>query len=578
MGWSKKNFIIHIIFCAIIVLIAPTQSIAQKNKNKGNNSASKLRDAEYYFTEGEKYFILEDYAKALVLFQKSLDVAPDNATVHYKIAQIYAAGQEMDKALINIKKALDSDPDNKYFYVLAGEIHTQMGDFKNAASTYEQMTSTIEDTDQYLFELAAIYLYQQDYDKAVEVYDRIEKHYGPNEDVISQKQKIYLSNKEFDKALQEGQKLIDTYPEEEQFVLNQAEVLLSNNKTEEARILLKNFSEQNPDNSMKSRLVLSELDRKEGDMEGAIANMEIAFKDPSLDIQEKIQILAEYRVSMTPEELKNSGVKLAELLVEAHPEVADSHIIYADILQTVGELPLAKDAYLKSLELDQSNFAVWQNILQIFIQQNKMDSVLLFSDQALELFPNQGSLYYFNGYANLRKQNYQEAVYALEQGKRLSSSNLSLVSAFNSMLGDAYNGTEQFAKSDKAYEAALDFDPENYAILNNYSYFLALRKEKLDEAEKMAAKTVKNNPDNATYLDTYAWVLFTNGKYKEAKKIIEQAINTGEVTAVFHEHYGDILYKLGQVDAAVKQWQKAKEMNPKSELIDKKIADRKLYE
>jgi predicted Zn-dependent protease len=115
-------------------------------------------------------------------------------------------------------------------------------------------------------------------------------------------------------------------------------------------------------------------------------------------------------------------------------------------------------------------------------------------------------------------------------------------------------------------------------VLNNYSYYLSIRKENLDKAEKMSALLVKNNPDNPTFLDTHAWVLYERQKYREAKKFIERAISTGKANATHFEHYGDILYQLGDVDGAVKQWEKARGMNAKSEILNKKIANRKIYE
>jgi predicted Zn-dependent protease len=115
-------------------------------------------------------------------------------------------------------------------------------------------------------------------------------------------------------------------------------------------------------------------------------------------------------------------------------------------------------------------------------------------------------------------------------------------------------------------------------ILNNYSFHLAVRKENLDKAEKMSATLIKNNPDNPTFLDTHAWVLYERQKYKDAKRIIERAISTGKANASHFEHYGDILYQLGEVDNAVKQWERARGMNAKSEILNKKIANRKIYE
>ena len=146
------------------------------------------------------------------------------------------------------------------------------------------------------------------------------------------------------------------------------------------------------------------------------------------------------------------------------------------------------------------------------------------------------------------------------------------------MLGDAYNATKAYEKSDKAYDDALAINPNNDGVLNNYSYYLALRKTSLDKAEKMSALLIKNNPDNPTFLDTYAWVLYSRQKYKEARKVMERAVSTGNATATHFEHYGDILFQLGDVTGAVQQWEKARGLNANSEILNKKIANRQIYE
>lgn len=564
---------IHILLFVLLLLAGNGFVLAQKKKP----SDKSLREAEFYFTEGEKYYILEDYAKALVLFQKSLDISPDNATVYFKIGQIYSQSSELEKALENAKKAVDLDDKNKYFYVLLADIYTQMGNFPEAAKVYEDLVGKIEKTEIYLFELAALYLYQQRYDDALSTYNRIEVSYGISEEISFQKQKIYLQLNQTDKALSEGDKLISTFPGEESFVLKQAEILIHNKRDAEAKKYLNEYLTENPE-GYQSRMVLAELKRRNNDYPGALEDLKVIFKNTDYNPDNKVQLLAEYRSELTAEQLLQFATPLAEILVDVHPEVADAHIIYGDLLQQANKPEQSIQNYKAAIKIDPSNFGVWQNVIQLHFQLNQIDSVIDFSNIALELFPNQAILYYFNGAANLQENNYEEASYALEQGKKLASANLNLIGAFNSMLGDAYNGQEMYEKSDEAFEAALDFDPNNYGILNNYSYYLALRKENLDKAEKMSKRVVDNNPNDVTFLDTYAWVLYTKGKYKEAKKVMEKAISIGDVEAVHYEHYGDILFKLGNVDEAVKQWQVAKGMDPNSELIDKKIADRKLYE
>ena len=140
------------------------------------------------------------------------------------------------------------------------------------------------------------------------------------------------------------------------------------------------------------------------------------------------------------------------------------------------------------------------------------------------------------------------------------------------------NATKLYEKSDKAYDEALLLNPNNFGALNNYSYYLAVRKANLEKAEKMSAQLTKSNPENPTFLDTHAWVLYAREKFKEAKKVIERAISTGNANATHFEHYGDILFKLGDVNGAVQQWEKARGMNANSEVLNKKIANRKMYE
>jgi tetratricopeptide (TPR) repeat protein len=201
------------------------------------------------------------------------------------------------------------------------------------------------------------------------------------------------------------------------------------------------------------------------------------------------------------------------------------------------------------------------------------------AERALEYFPNQAMIHYFNGLAYLRTRKYKDAILFMEQAKKLSISNPAMVGEINGLLGDAYNSTKEYDKSDKAYDEALALNPNNDAVLNNYSYFLAIRKANLEKAEKMSALLIKNNPENATYLDTYAWVLYTREKYKDAKKVIEKAVNSGMANATHVEHYGDILFKLGEVERAVQQWEKAKSMlSSSNETLNKKIANRKIYE
>lgn len=554
--------------------------MAQRHKkNKTSPPAPVVADIDkstYYFLEGEKYFILEDYAKAYVLFQKAAEYDPENGAARFKLAGILIQNGELDKALVYAQEALKQDPQNKFYYLINAEIYTKQSNFSAAAEVYKTMMAHVEETEIYLYDLAALHLYQKDLRSALEVYDEAENKFGMNPEVVFQKQKIYLKLNELDKAIEEGEKLIAAYPGEKEFVLQLVEVLLANNQYDQAEKQLNELLELDADDAH-ARLLLAEVYNQNGNEAAANENLLIAFSSPNIELTPKLQIMTGYISQLTTDEEKEFAKKLSKVVLDTHPDEANAYTISGDLYFYLDDKQEAVNYYLQSLAIEKDNFGAWQNVLDLELRLDQLDSVILHANQALEYFPNQAALYYFSGTANLIKKQYKEAIEVLEQGKMVSAGNNQLAVIFHAQLGDAYNGVEQYERSDAAYEAALKLDPKNSHVLNNYSYYLSLRKEHLDKALKMSGHLVETHPDDPTYLDTHAWVLYMMGEYKDAKKFLERAIVDTE-SGIIIEHYGDVLFKLGHTEEAVIQWKRAKGMDDTTEVIDKKIADRKLYE
>ena len=144
--------------------------------------------------------------------------------------------------------------------------------------------------------------------------------------------------------------------------------------------------------------------------------------------------------------------------------------------------------------------------------------------------------------------------------------------------GDVYYALKDTAQSFACYEEALKLDPTNVSLMNNYAYFLAVEGKDLDKAEQMSAKAVNAAPNNATFLDTYAWVYFKKGDYGLALIYIEYALkNDDSENAELLEHYGDILFMNGQPEKAVECWEKAQKLNPDSELLNRKVKNKTYF-
>ena len=589
---KPNGFHIALKFLLIPVCVLVAVPLSAQKKRKANDelsaSGTRLREAEFYFTEGEKFFILEDFAKALSYYEKTLEIAPNNATVHYKIAEVLTQSNQADdlqKASISIENALKFEKKNKYFYLLAANIYSSLTRFDKAATVYETMLSEVKGTDEYLYELAAVYQYGNRIDDAIKTYQRAETLLGINEVSSLQKQRLYLEQGKIREAVAEGEKLISAYPHEERFMMAFTELLSQRGLRGEAITYLERFIEENPD-AGNSKMLLAGMYRDNNQDNKAKPLLLDLFSNREIELNSKLLIMGAYNAELNQNKSRNVRDAEKEAFAESlfrklqteYPDEANVHIVGGDLFLSVGKNREAQKEYLTAVQSGNVNFEVWENLLYIENQLEQYDQLIQHSDQALELFPNHGMLYYFNGFGNLRKRNYPEAIASLEQAKRLSATNKPLIGELNALLGEAYNGSRQYDKSDKAFEDALVMNPNNANVLNNYSFYLALRKTDLEKAEKMSSQLIKNSPDNATYLDTHAWVLYARGKFKDARKVIERAIATGKAAATHFEHYGDILYKIGDIDGAVAQWEKAKGLNANSEILNKKIANRKMYE
>jgi tetratricopeptide (TPR) repeat protein len=575
-----------------LLLVSGINAQAQKKKpvqDISPSASSKLREAEFYFVEGEKYFILEDYAKALVYYQKSSEINPSNATVHYKMAEVLAQSQnqeDLSKAVAHAEDALKLEKNNKFFYLLAAGLYANLTRFDKAAQVYEAMLREVKGTEEYLYELAAIYQYGEKPEEALRVYSKAEEVFGVNEITALQKQRLYFEMKKNDLAFQEGEKLLKIFPGEERYAVGLAETVSQAGFKEKGIEYLERFIKENKI-APNACVLLAGLYR-DTNQEGKARELLLSvFNDPEVEFTSKLIVLSTYNgelnqnkaIKQPDSDKENFALELYARLEKEYPHEPNVLVIGGDLYLTLGRNTESQKKYLQAIEAGTTSFEVWQNLLYLEMQLGQYEDVMKHSEQAMEFFPNQAMVHYFNGIAGIRIKKNKEAIRSFEQTKKLASSNPALTAEVNGLLGDAYNAVKDYEKSDKAYEEALVFNPNSATVLNNYSYYLALRKQNLEKAEKMSSQLIKSNPDNPTYLDTHAWVLYVRQKYKDAKKIMEKALATGGTTATHLEHYGDILFKLGDVDDAVTQWEKAKQLlNNNSELLQKKIANRKVYE
>lgn len=549
---------------------------AQKKKTKESTAIQLTEEdkikVESTLAEAEKQLLEDNFGKARELFEVVLELDPGNGAANFKLAELLLKTGKNDEALAFALKAIDADHTNKYYYLIAAEVYKSQGDFKNATKLYQEMINSIEGTDSYLFDLAILYQYMTEFDLALEAYRKAEEIFGMNELVLREKQKIYLRKQDYKSLMADWDQLILENPDEPRFVVEFSEFLISIGKFDEAAARLEKITVVEP----LAILLLCEIALKTGKNDRAQELAQTVLELPNMDYKLKLELVNLFLESAITTEQFESVKKMANTLVSQNPDKFEALGYAGDVMYRLEDKENARRYYLRAIKLSPSNFNVWQNILNIEAELNQYDSLVLHAEQALEYFPNQALLYYFAGTGYMIQKDYKKSVQTLESGKKYAT-DPSLLTIFYGQLGDAYNSLKQYDKSYQSYEKALESNPKNDHVLNNYSYFLSLRKKDMEKALAMSTKLVQMHPDNPTYLDTHGWVLYVNGDYKEALKFLEKAAGLAEDGTVI-EHYGDVLFQLGRVEDAVKQWERASKLGDTSENLPKKIADRKLYE
>jgi len=574
------------LICLLVTLgIAQVSHAQRRNKNRdkevekvtGKDATSFHLEEETLAAEGMKFMMKDEPAKALPIFEQLVQKSPQDAAGYYLVATALIKLDKLDDGIISSKKAYELDKSNGFYAQQLAELYAKRRKYAEAAQIYETILAKNPGNIQYGIELAAVYVFNEQFDKAIQTYDLLEKSIGVTEEITHQKQQLYLRKNDLEKALAEGKKLIASEPAEVSYRVELAEMLIANDRIADAIVPLEEALKINPDEAQ-AHVLLADIYRRKGDIQKCNQELKLVFANPNLDVDPKVRVLTGYLLMIKSDSDVADAVLLGKQLAETHPSEPRALAIYGDVLMRGGKRQEARDMYARAARMNGVAFEVWVAVIQLDGALNQIDSMVVHSEKSLETFPNQGLLWYYNGVAHSIKKNYKQAISSLEESLKLVT-DPKLVPVIYGQLGDTYNGLGDNAKSDASYELALKENPDNDQVLNNYSYFLSLRKEKLDLALKMSEKLVKQHQNNATYLDTYAWVLYIRKDYKKAKEFLERALaDTSAVSGTIIEHYGDVLFKLGEQENAVAQWKRAKKMGETTELLDKKIATGTLHE
>ena len=541
------------------------------------NQKDSLQVKELYF-EGLHEKLMENYSQAAVSFNKVLDIDPANDAAMYELANMSFVQNKPTEAERLIRNAITVAPDNEWYWSFLSEIYKKTNNISELVLVLEELIRLRPDKEEYYYDRANAFMILKKTDQAVAAYDEIESKFGSSQDLSSAKQRILLQQGKPEQVEEALETQIKNNPDDVRNYLYLSDVFIKSGNRNKAIEVLNRAKAIAPTNAM-VRLALADNFKALKQFDNTFIELKVAFADPNLNIDEKVRIVLSFFPMFADFTARAYANELASIMTKTHPDEAKAFAIYGDVLFQEKKYIEARDSYKMALKLNDQIYQIWDQLIRIEVSQGDFKQAVADGEEALTVFPNQAELYLYTGIAYSQTKNYDKAVSYLKNAAELETEDPEIRVQIFSTLGDSYNALKKFKESDQSYDKALELNPDESYVLNNYAYYLSLRGENLDKAEKMSRRSVQLNPNNASSEDTYAWILFKLKKYAEAKTWIEKALRNGTTNnSTQVEHYGDILYLLGEKDLALQQWIKAKSFGAGSENLNKKINEKRYVE
>ena len=542
-------------------------------------SAEQQRKYDYFFLEAMRMKGKNEYDAAFGLLQHCLDINPTASSALYEISQYYMFLRQVPQGQVALEQAVAFAPDNYWYSQGLVSLYQQQNELDKAAALLEKMVTRFPSKQDPLFSLLDIYSRQEKYNDVISTLNRLEKRLGKNEQLSMEKFRIYLQMKDDKKAFQEIESLVQEYPMDMRYQVILGDVYLQNGKKQEAYDAYQKVLAVEPDNPM-ALFSMASYYEQTGQKELYQQQLDTLLLNKKVTSDTKISVMRQVIAENEQSSAKDSTQVIALFDRMMKQDMYDPQIpmLYSQYLLSKNMEQEAVPVLEQVVDLDPTNKAARLMLVSAAVKKEDYKQIIKVCEPGIEATPDALELYYYLAIAyQLAEQGDGVLIVCNRALEHITpDTRKEVISDFYSIMGDIYHTKKQMTEAYAAYDSALVYNPSNIGALNNYAYYLSVERRDLDKAEEMSYKTVKAEPNNSTYLDTYAWILFEKGNYAEARIYIDNAMkNDGEKSDVIVEHCGDIYFMTGDVEGALKYWKKALEMGSESKTLKQKIEKKK---
>ena len=520
------------------------------------------------------------------LLRHCVDIDSTRSEAYYYLAQYYSALKQKDTVLSYLKKSVELEPDNATYLETLANAYLNQRKYKDAIDVLERLCEKNHDRDDVLALLIQLYEQENDYDNAIRTLGRLETIEGKSERLSYAKSDLYTKKGDKKAAIAEMKQLADQYPNDNNYRCLYANTLYINGQKKKAVAIYDKVLKEEPDNrNAQMALVAYYNDQK--DSANVKSMIERVLFNKNASTSDRVALMRQ--VIGDSEEAGGDSTRVLQLFHRLinMPQADSDMALFCASYMNMKKMPndSIRQVLEKVLEMSPDHAAARLQLVSYAWQAEDRDRVIELCKAARQYNPDEMAFYYYQGIAYYQKDDLDNALNAFQNGIGVitSDSDPSIVSDFYAVMGDILHQKGMEKEAFEAYDSCLVWKEDNIGCLNNYAYYLSEKGIRLDDAEKMSFRTIKAEPKNATYLDTYAWILFMQKRYDEAKTYIDQTLeNDTTPSAVLFEHAGDIYYHVGEKEKALEYWQEALERSDESDgrqqILTRKIKLKKYLE
>ena len=542
---------------------------------------------DYFYIEAQRQRQLQHYDVAYSLLQYCLQLQPDAPSALYDMALCQLMLRQTEQAEALLQRAVRLDPSCYWYARTLGVQLQQHDDLQPAIDLWKQMSLRFPGKAEPLYALADLYTRQEQYPEAIATLQHMEQLSGPSEEISSEQIRLHLLAGQQEEALAEAEQLARLHPGDLRLTVRLADTQLQCGHDTEALRLYRQVLDSEP-LQPQARLSLMAYEAAYGDTLSYTRQVDSLLMCDGIPCEQKVEALRRLiaTTSSSPSPTDTTAVAdttrllpLLRRLVEHEPYEPAGLELYAQYLYAHELKSEAIPILQRLLQVQPEHSAARMTLLGEAATRQDNDEVMRLCQGGVESTPQVLEFHFYLGISYLSTDHPAEALAAARGGiaQVATDSDSQLVSDLYALAGDASHTLGLRDSCYQAYEAALRYNPDNMPVLNNYAYYLSEEGVNLERAEEMSHRTVEAQPDNATYLDTYAWILYALGRYTQARIYIDQAMQHGGTEEpVLLEHCGDIYYRSGDAAGALSYWQQAWDKGARSPSLEKKIKTKKL--